>query len=401
MKRSHPSGDSIKKTEKNFSFPLLAKTFKGLEPILAQELEALGAEEIQERNRAVSFRGDRALMYRANMYLRTALRILRPIYRFKARDENALYKGIQHISWHKYLSPEHTLAIDSVVHSPHFKHSKFAALKSKDAIVDQIRRKTGKRPSVDVSNPDLRIHIHISNDWVSVSLDSSGQSLHRRGYRLDANPAPLNEVLAAGLLLLADYHGDIHFADPMCGSATLLIEAAMIASHKAPGLTRSFHGFENWKDFDASLWREIEQEAKTKIRKIPGVIQGSDIADKYVQIAHGNIRRAGYEGQISVERKDISEVESPGSPGLLVVNPPYGERLQEKDIEGLYKKMGDTFKQKFSGYKAWVLSSNLSALKRVGLRPDKKLMLYNGSLECRYYKYTMYEGSRKTVDGGR
>lgn len=395
MKRSTQSSDSIKKVEKNFNFPLLAKTFKGLEPILAKELEELGAQDIQERNRAVSFKGDQALMYRANMYLRTALRILRPIYRFQAKDENALYRGIQHISWHKYLGPENTLAIDSVVHSPHFRHSKFAALKCKDAIVDQIRKKAGKRPSIDVSNPDLRIHIHISNEWVSVSLDSSGQSLHRRGYRLDANPAPLNEVLAAGLLLLADWAGDTHFVDPMCGSGTLLIEAAMIASKKAPGLTRSYHGFEHWKDFDSSLWQSIEQEAQDRIRELPAVIQGSDISDSYLDIARDNIKRSGFQGQILLDKKDVSEANSPGSPGLLVVNPPYGERLQERDIEALYKKMGDSFKQSFSGYNAWVLSSNLPALKRVGLRPDKKIMLYNGSLECRYYRYTMYQGSRE------
>lgn len=395
MDRSKVDSDSTKKIEKKSQSSFLAKTFKGLEEVLVGELEALGAEDIQLRNRAVSFRGDRALMYRANMYLRTALRILRPIYRFKARDENALYKGIQHISWHKYLSPYHTLAIDAVVHSPHFRHSKFAALKCKDAIVDQIRRKSGKRPSVDVANPDLRVHIHISNEWVGVSLDSSGSSLHRRGYRLDANPAPLNEALAAGMILKSGWTGESNFVDPMCGSGTLLIEAAMIATKTAPGLLRAEHGFEKWNDFDESLWDKIKKEAKDRIIKLPIMIQGSDISSNYIEIAKENIQRAGFEGQILVERKDISEVSSPGSPGVLVVNPPYGERLQVRDLEALYKQMGDTFKQQFSGYEAFVLSSNIQALKRVGLRPDKKYTLYNGPLECRYYKYSLYSGSKR------
>ncbi|MEM6803166.1 MAG: THUMP domain-containing protein, partial [Bacteroidota bacterium] len=336
-----------------------------------------------------------ALMYRANLYLRTALRILRPIYRFKARDEHSLYKGIQHISWHKYLSPYQTLAIDAVVHSPHFRHSKFVALKCKDAVVDQIRRKAGKRPSVDVGNPDLRIHIHISNDSVSVALDSSANSLHRRAYRLDANPAPLNEALAAGLLLKAGYKGEENFVDPMCGSGTLLIEAAMIATHTAPGLLRESHGFEKWNDFEEDLWEEIKEEAKAKVRKLPIMIQGSDISADYIDIAKNNIQRAGFEGQILIEKKDIAEVSSPGSPGLILVNPPYGERLQIRDLEALYKKMGDTFKQVFSGYTAWVFSSNVAALKRVGLRPDKKETLYNGPLECKFYKYSLYTGSRE------
>lgn len=395
MDRSKSISDSTKDGEKKSQLRFLAKSFKGLEDVLAAELEALGADDIQIRNRAVSFRGDKALMYRANMYLRTALRILRPIYRFKARDEHGLYKGIQHISWHKYLSPYQTLAIDAVVHSPHFRHSKFVALKSKDAIVDQIRRKAGKRPSVDVGNPDLRIHIHISNDSVSVSLDSSANSLHRRGYRLDANPAPLNEALAAGLLLKAGYQGEENFVDPMCGSGTLLIEAAMIATHTAPGLLRQEHGFEKWKDFEEDMWEEIKKEAKAKIRKLPIMVQGSDISAEYIEIAKNNIQRAGLQGQILVEKKDISEISSPGSPGLILVNPPYGERLQLRDLEALYKKMGDTFKQIFSGYTAWVFSSNIAALKRVGLRPDKKETLYNGPLECKFYKYSLYKGSRE------
>jgi len=374
---------------------LLAKTFFGLEAVLADELEQLGAKEVVQHKRAVSFAGDQALMYRANLHLRTALRILQPIHAFVARNEQALYRGVQQVNWARYLHPKGTLAVDSVVNSPYFKHSHYAALKTKDAIVDQFRKKFGKRPSVEVANPTLRINLHISQDRCSLSLDSSGDSLHKRGYRLDKNPAPLNEVLAAGMLRLAGWQADRHFVDPMCGSGTLPIEAAMMAYGVAPGLYRQF-GFMKWPDFDRQLWDQLLRQAGQEVQPyFAHEIWGTDQSERFIQIATDNTRRARLRRAIKLEVCSMQELQPPEAPGLVMINPPYGERLKADDLTALYSMIGDQLKQRFAGYDAWVLSANKEAMKRIGLRASVKKELFNGPLACRFHKFEMYRGKGK------
>lgn len=373
---------------------LLAKTLFGLEDVLAQELAHLGALNIQKQNRAVAFTGDISLMYKANLYLRTALRILNPIHHFNAKNEQSLYKGIQQVDWRKYMKVKQTLAVNCAVHSPYFKHSHYVELKTKDAIVDQFRNRLGKRPSVDLKNAHIRINIHIYQDQCTVSLDSSGNSLHKRAYRLEKNPAPLNEVLAAGMILLSGWKADRNFVDPMCGSGTLPIEAAMMAYKVPPGMYRDF-SFMNWPKFDNVLWKKIHQEAQDKIEPYFGSkIIGADLSGISINIAKENLRRSKLVRGVKLQNQHIEDFTPPKEPGTVIINPPYGERMQPKDIEGLYKSIGDQLKKKFEGYDAWILSSNKGALKRIGLRASKKLDLYNGSLACKYYHYEMYRGKK-------
>lgn len=378
-------------------FDITARTVRGLEEILAAEVRALGAREVQEKNRAVVFRGDRELLYRCNLELRTALRILKPIHSFKIAGQDDLYKKTKAFDWSAHLDLRSTFAIDSAVHSPIFSNSLYAALKTKDAIVDQFRDRTGKRPSIDTDRPDIRLHLHLTGRDCTLSLDSSGESLHRRGYRTQAGEAPLSEVLAAGLVLASGWRGDRPFLDPMCGSGTIAIEAALLAGDIAPGLGRERFGFMNWGDFDAALWEEIVSAARARTTSgdRAGQVFAADREQHAVGLARANAERAGLAPEaIRFERADFAAYEPPAPPGVLVMNPPYGERMQTADVEALYKTIGDRLKQAYTDYEAWILSSNLAALKKVGLKPSRKLTVRNGPLECSFRRYELYAGSR-------
>lgn len=376
-------------------FRLIAKTFHGLEEVLFKELEQLGAEEIRVLKRAVSFVGDKALLYKANLHLRTATRVILPIHKFSAKDTDELYKGIQEIDWSEYISPKDTIAIDSTISSEDFKHSQFVTYRVKDAIVDQFFYKTGDRPSVRVVNPTLRVNVHIDKNTCTVSLDSSGESLHKRGYRVGETAAPLNEVLAAGLILLSEWDKKSNFIDPMCGSGTILIEAALIAYNIPPGLYRKEFGFQKWKDFDEELWDDIYNE-ETEV-EFDGDIIGADISDKAMEIAEANIRNAGLIRKIKLNVTPFQQFIPPAKKGLLITNPPYGERLKPKDLEGLYAMIGERLKHHFSGYDAWILSYSQECFNSVALRPSRKVTLFNGPLECKFQKYSMFEGKKKDV----
>lgn len=372
----------------------LAKTFAGLEETLAAELQALGADQIAVQPRLVRFNGNKEVLYKANYLSRTALRILVPLFDFEAKNEQQLYNGIRSFDWSDWINPDKTFAIDPVVNSSVFRHSHYAALKAKDAIADQFRDRTGLRPSVDTDNPDLRINLHISETACSVSIDSSGDSLHRRGYRTGTREAPINEVLAAGMILMTGWTGETLFLDPMCGSGTILIEAAMIAANMPPlGLRRTF-GFQHWPNFDAPLWNKIKKEAQAAIRKPAFPILGYDKDPRALGVADKNIFAAGLEQSISLERKKFETLEPPPGPGIAVFNPPYEERMITGDINELYKNIGDQLKQAFAGYDAWIISANMEALKHIGLRPSKKINLFNGPLACKFQRYELYDGTR-------
>lgn len=375
---------------------LTATTIQGLEEILAQELEALGAADIRIQKRAVEFTGDQRLLYRANYELRTAIRILMPIEHFRVRHESGLYSKIKKIDWSQYMGLKDTLAVDGVTQSRYFNHSKYVALKTKDAIVDQFRDKFGKRPNVNPVSPSLRINIHINEDNCTVSLDASGDSLHRRGYRRETLEAPINEVLAAGMIILSGWKKDCDFIDPMCGSGTLLVEAAMIARNIPPQKHRTIRfGFQNWKDFDPQLWASIKKEADARIRDFDYKILGYDQDFKAVRVSERNIMCADLEGKIEVERQKFEKFEPSSSKGIILTNPPYEERIKTGDIDNLYSLIGDRLKQHFSGFQAWIISSNLEAIKKIGLRPSRKITLYNGPLLCKFLKFEMYAGSKK------
>jgi len=383
---------------KDIKFKMVAKTFRGLEDVLFSELETLGAIDLVKGNRMVEFAGNQEMLYKANFHLRTALKILKPIYEFKIKNENELYKSIQTIDWSEYFDLKSTFAVDSVVFSNNFTHTKYVALKVKDAIVDQFRDKFGKRPYVDVEDPDLRINIHISNETCTVSLDSSGDSLHKRGYRIKTNKAPLNEVLAAGMILLSGWDKKSLFIDPMCGSGTLVIEAAMMAHNVPPGLYRKKFGFETWKDFNSDLLEDIYEEESPE-NKIDINIIGADISEIATRITSENIDNAALKKRIDIITKPINDFIPPKDEyGTIITNPPYGERLKKDEINGFYKELGDKFKKSFKGYNIWLISSNFGAIKHIGLHPSKKLILYNGALECKFLNYEIYEGSKKRKD---
>ena len=374
---------------------MIAKTFFGFEEILAKELQQLGAQDVEIGTRAVSFKGDKGFMYKANLSLRTALKILKPFYYFKATNDQNLYKGIQGIDWSKYIGESQTFVIDTTIHSDNFKHSQFVSQKAKDAIVDQFREKTGQRPSIDKDHPDLRINIHIDRDQVSVALDTSGASLHHRGYRTATNIAPINEVLAAGILLLSGWDGSSDFLDPMCGSGTLLAEAAMIACNIPANINRKEFAFEKWNDWDNDLFDQIIDALMKRTKEFHHTIIGYDKAPSAVQKAKDNIVNANLDDYVSIIQGDFfdSKKENAG-PLQMVFNPPYGERLNI-ELERFYREIGDTLKNNYPNTNAWFITANLEALKFVGLRPSRKIKLFNGSLEARLVKYEMYEGSKK------
>ena len=377
---------------------MIAKTFMGLEPVLANELTQLGAKNVQVGRRMVSFTGDKEMMYRANFQLHTAIRILKPIKHFKALSADDVYEGVKDIDWTEYLSLDKTFAVDSVVFSEEFRHSKFVAYKVKDAIVDQFREKTGNRPNISVSNPDMRLHIHIAEDQCTLCLDSSGESLHRRGYRQESVEAPLNEVLAAGMILMTGWRGETDFIDPMCGSGTLLIEAALIARNMAPGLFRKEFAFEKWPDFDADLFDKIYNDDSQE-REFAHHIYGYDVDIKAVNTARLNVKAAGLTSDITVEEQDFKNFTQPKEKSIMVTNPPYGERISTSDLLGTYKMIGERLKHQFTGNEAWVLSYREECFSQIGLKPSIKIPLFNGSLECEFRKYQMFDGKMSDFRG--
>ena len=377
-------------------FDIIATTQFGLEGVLAAELNELGANDIEILSRAVKFRGDLNLLYKCNLYLRTALKILKPIATFEALNELDLYNNVKKIDWSEFLTTDQTFAIDGTTSGEVFTHSKFVALKSKDAIVDQFREIDGIRPSINVDDPDLQINIHISEVACSVSIDSTGLPLSKRGYRLEQIFAPISEVLAAGIILLSGWDKKSNFYDPMCGSGTFSIEAALIAQNIPNGRLRHF-AFEKWKDFDAAQWEQIKKDSESNIKPFEGKIFASDIEKRAVEIAVQNARRAGVEELISFKNSDFLSSTPEGDPGVVVLNPPYGERLQSDDIVEFYKGIGTRLKHFYNGSDAWIISANLEALKFIGLKPSRKIKLYNGQLECKLNKFELYRGSKRAT----
>ena len=380
-------------------FELIAKTFMGLEPVLAKELTQLGANNVQIGRRMVSFTGDKEMMYRANFSLHTAIKILKPIAHFKAQSADDVYEEIKKIDWTEYLNNDRTFAVDSVVFSEEFRHSKFVSYKVKDAIVDQFREKTGSRPNISVANPDLRLHIHIADvapgkSECTLCLDSSGESLHRRGYRQESVEAPLNEVLAAGMILMTGWKGETDFIDPMCGSGTLLVEAALIARNMAPGLFRKEYAFEKWPDFDADLFDQIYND-DSKEREFTHHIYGYDVDIKAVNTARLNVKAAGLTADITVEEQDFKNFTQPKEKSILVCNPPYGERISTPDLLGTYRMIGERLKHQFLNNDAWILSYREECFEQIGLKPSIKIPVYNGSLECEFRKYQIFDGKLK------
>ena len=378
---------------KNENFYMLAKTMFGLEEILAEELKKLGAQNVKTMNRAVSFKGDQGFMYKANLNLRTALRILKPIAHFQAHDEKELYKKLCEINWPNIFDVNSTFATNATTHSEVFTHSKYVSLVMKDAIADTFRKKFNKRPNVNPEIPDISINLHIAKHTCTVSLDSSGESLHKRGYKSDAVIAPMNEVLAAGLILLSDWNKISDFHDPMCGSGTLLIEAAFIAYNIPANIFRERFGFEGWKDFDEKLFKKIKDVSLEKEIDYKGKITGSDNFQKAVRISRKNIENALFYENIKVTQSDFFDTDI--APGTFVIfNPPYGERI-DLDVNDFYEKIGDTLKHKYQGCSIWLISSDIENMKFIGLRPSKKINIMNGKLECSFRKFEVYEGSRK------
>ncbi len=379
--------------EKNFK--MLAKTFYGMEKILAIELKQLGARDVCEGNRLVHFTGDKGFMYKANLCLRTALKILKPIFQFRAENEGVLYDKLYHYDWSSLLSSDQTFAIDSVVNGKVFNHSLYVAQRCKDAIVDRFHKDHGKRPTVDTKHPDIRFHLHIFNQKCSLSLDSSGDSLHYRGYRSLTNIAPINEVLAAGIIMLSDWDQRRDFMDPMCGSGTFLIEAAMMACKIPVNHNRNVFGFEKWKDWDNILFNKIKDSKLNSVVSPVGKIYGFDKAPSAIEKSTTNIKNAGLEDFIQVNRANFFNSQKMGDTPLhLLTNPPYGERLRG-DINTLYRKFGDVLKRSYPETEAWIISSNFEAIKSFGLRPSRKIKLFNGKLETRLYNFPIYEGTKK------
>ena len=372
-------------------FEMIAKTFQGLEEILAKELTDLGANGIAIGNRMVSFRGDKALLYKANFNLRTALRILKPFLHFKADDADQVYEICKKVEWDKYMDLSDSFAVDAVVYSEDFRHSKFVAYRVKDAIADWFREKYGKRPNVSVANPDLTFHIHISHDDCSLSLDSSGESLHKRGYKMAATEAPINEVLAAGMILMSGWDGKTDFIDPMCGSGTIAIEAALIALNMAPGLFRTSFAFEKWKDFDRDLFETIYNDDSAE-RPFEHDIIARDKDPKAINIAKANAKAAGLQDYIKFEVADFKDFKPISAPAVMITNPPYGERLNDEHLLELYAMIGERLKHAFQGGQAWIISYHFECFDKIGLKPSAKIPLFNGALPCELRKYEIFSG---------
>ena len=375
-------------------FYIVAKTLQGLEEILAQEIRGLGVQDIEILNRAVRFKGGLRDLYAANYRLRTALKVLVEVETFSARNDFELYQGIQKIDWVRFMDPGMSLAVECVLFSDHFSHSQFIAQRTKDAVVDQFRDRLHKRPSVDRENPDLRISIHIQETRVNVLLDSSGASLHRRGYRAQLHQAPVNEVLAAGLLLMAGWNGQGNLVDPMCGSGTFLIEGAMIAMNIQPGTFRPNFGFEKWKNFDQDLFTDVADQIEQNTGFSHRIV-GSDKAVSSLQLARESLHRTFLDKKVELVHMPIEKFIPPENGGMMITNPPYDERLRVENINNLYRLIGDRMKQHYKGYQVWIFSGNPDAMKSIGLHPARRIPMLNGSIECTFRKYDMYEGSKK------
>lgn len=387
---------TVSKSNDKQQFLMVAKTLHGLEEILAGELTDLGARDVKVMNRSVEFRGDKQLMYEANLWCRTATRILKPILDFRATDGDELYRRVLKVEWGEYLGLSQTFAIDAVVSESRFRNSLYVAQKTKDAIADQFRKETGRRPSVDLKSPDIRVNIYIHRNQCTLAIDSSGDPLFKRGYRRRTGKAPLNEVLAAGIVLLSKWDRASSFVDAMCGSGTIVIEAALLARNVAPGLTRKLFGFMNWPDYDAGLFKMVHEMARKKVLpKLELAIVGSDIDKRQIQEASDNAKQAGIGNDIVFKQSDIVELAPPPPPGVVVINPPYGERIAVEDANSLYHSIGDAFKKNFTDYDAYVFTGNLAAAKHIGLRTSRRIQLYNGPIECRLLKFEMYRGRRE------
>jgi putative N6-adenine-specific DNA methylase len=375
---------------------VVVKTLHGLEEVLAEELKDLGGKEVAIRNRAVSANGNIAFVYRINYAARTALRVLIPIHTFKAKSDQELYTKIRDFDWSVYMTIHQTFAIDPTIFSEYFKHSKFASLKMKDAMVDGFRAKYGKRPNVDIDNPDVRFNLHIYKDQVTISLDSSGTPLNQRGYRPEGHAAPLNEILAAGMLKLAKWEKSIPLVDPFCGTGTILVEAAMMAQHIPPQHKRDHFGFRTWSSFEPMIWNQVKAEELAKVRKSDLDITGGDIDPDAAVMARKSLKMAGVGRQVKVKEVSFEKNKPVVESGMIITNPPYGERIGER-INDLYHEMGDAFKHNFEGFDVWVLSSNQKALKQLRLKPTQQIDLFNGSLECQFCKYEMYSGTKEVT----
>lgn len=386
----------MKTESKRPDMAMTATTLAGMEELLAGELREMGARNVKLAHRTVHFSGDLGTMYKVNFRSRFAIRVLKPIKQFIANSEDSFYRLALTIPWEELIQTDSTFAVHAVLHSETFTHSGFMALKCKDAIVDRIREKRGERPNVDVESPDLSINVHINGHDCTIALDSTGDSLHRRGYRVITGQAPLNEVLAAGMVELSGWDPNTPFIDAMCGSGTLAIEAAIKALQIPPGIFRKEpYGFETWDDFDQELMDAIAEACMKRILDRKVDIRASDMHSNVISKARKNIYNAELGDDIICEVKEFGDVVPPPGPGTLVLNPPYGERMDKEDIAALYKRMGDTFKQNFKGYTCFILTSNMEALKSVGLRTTSRTILYNGALECRFARYDIYEGTLK------
>ena len=382
-------------------FELIAKTFMGLEQVLAKELTQLGANNVQIGRRMVSFTGDKEMMYRANFQLHTAIRVLKPIAHFKAKSAEDMYEEVKKIDWSKYILSGKTFSVDSVVYSEEFTNSRFVTYKVKDAIVDQFRERMGTRPNISVSNPDIRLNIHVAEDDATLSLDSSGESLHRRGYRQESVEAPLNEVLAAGMILMTGWTGETDFIDPMCGSGTLPVEAALIARNISPGVFRKEFAFEKWPDFDQELFDMIYNDDSQE-REFTHHIYGYDTDMKAVNTARMNVAAAGLSRDVTIGQLDFKDFTQPKEKSIMVMNPPYGERISTPNLLGTYKMIGERLKHQFIGNEAWILSYREECFRQIGLKPSIKIPVYNGSLECEFRRYQMFDGKMSSFrhEGG-
>lgn len=373
----------------------IAKTLFGLEPVLAEELRQLGATDVLEHNRAVNFKGDTELLYKANIWLRTAIRILVPLKVSTIKDESTLYKEAYNIRWFDYFNVDQTFAVHALTNTELFDNSMFVALKVKDAIADRFRKEFGRRPNVDREEPHAQIHVHVYQNQCTILIDSSGESLHRRGYKVGGFKAPLSEILAAGMVYLSGWDKQTPLYDPMCGSGTILTEAALIAHNIAPGLYREDFGFMHWPDFDLDLYRRLQKEAMAAEVENDVPIYGSDVSMRALQDAQDNLDNAELEDFVELKQINFEQSKAPAEAGMIIMNPPYGERIDKDDLIAFYKTIGDTFKQEYTGWTAWVLSGNIPVLKHLGLRPSRKIPLYNGQIECRFNKYEMYAGTKK------
>lgn len=379
----------------------LAKTIAGLEEPLEKELVTLGANDVKKITRGVTFSGSTETLYRANYSVRTALRILCPVHSFEIKSQDDLYNEIMQMDWPSLLGESRTIAIDAVVSNSVYTNSLYLSQRAKDAVVDKVRTKTGKRPSVDLENPDMRVNVHLNRNLCSVSLDSSGVPLFKRGYRERTLEAPMNEVLAAGLVALSGWDKRSPLIDPMCGSGTLLIEAALAATNTPAGFFRKEYGLMKWPGYDADLWQRIVSEENGRMIPLEATIFGFDKNRLAVAISRRNIRSAGFDGRINVEHASFHALPPPVASGTIITNPPYDERMKMEDSIAFYKMMGDILKRHFSGYKAWIVSADMDAIKAIGLKPLKKFTVFNGPLECRFLGYELFSGSHKDFKAGQ